>query len=59
MLGKIDHARSGEGVIVCVDGFRAGTMSAARFRSLCSALNIAPQITEVDHSSLFCELVAP
>lgn len=57
MLGEIDYARTGEGVIVCVDGFRAGTMSADRFRSLCSAIGITPRITEVDGSSLFCELV--
>jgi 2-polyprenyl-6-hydroxyphenyl methylase/3-demethylubiquinone-9 3-methyltransferase len=59
LLGEIDRARTGEGVIVCVDGFRAGTMSATRFRSLCAALGVTPKITEVDNSSLFCELVAP
>jgi 2-polyprenyl-6-hydroxyphenyl methylase/3-demethylubiquinone-9 3-methyltransferase len=59
LLGEIDYASTGDGVIVCRDGFRAGTMSPDRFSTLCSAIGLAPTITEVDGSSLFCELVAP
>jgi 2-polyprenyl-6-hydroxyphenyl methylase/3-demethylubiquinone-9 3-methyltransferase len=59
LLGEIDHESTGGGMIVCKDGFRAETMSPDRFRSLCSAIGLAPRITEVDGSSLFCELVAP
>lgn len=57
LLGEIDLSSTGEGIIVCKDGFRAGAMSPADFRMLCTQLKIDPVITEVDGSSLFCELV--
>lgn len=59
LVGEIDTNLTGDGVIVCKDGFRAGSMSPSDFRRLCERLGMDPVITEVDGSSLFCELVVP
>lgn len=59
LLGEIDYTRTGNGEIVCKDGFRTGMMSQEEFRSLCEKLNLDPKITEVDGSSVFCEIVVP
>jgi len=56
LLDEIDEKATGNGVIVCKDGFRAITFSAGDFTSLALKLGIVPQITEVDGSSLFCEI---
>jgi 2-polyprenyl-6-hydroxyphenyl methylase/3-demethylubiquinone-9 3-methyltransferase len=58
LIGAIDEAATGAGVIVCRDGFRATTVGRDEFLSLTAPLGITPAITEVDHSSLFCELIA-
>ncbi len=57
LLGKIDHHRTGDGVIVCKDGFKATTVSPAEFISLTSRLDVRADIIEVDQSSLFCEIL--
>ena len=54
--GTIDYHATGNGVIVCKDGFHATTVNAADFRSLAGVLGLAPKIFEVDCSSLFCEV---
>ena len=59
LIGEIDYHATGNGVIVCKDGFRATTVDAGRFRSLAAALGLVPNIIEVDGSSLFCELALP
>ena len=59
LLGEIDWNATGEGVIVCKDGFRTTTFSEADFIALASKLGVDPVITEVDGSSLFCELTIP
>jgi len=59
LIGEIDYQETGNGVIVCKDGFRATTVDAEGFRSLAAILGLAPNLTEVDGSSLFCELVLP
>jgi SAM-dependent methyltransferase len=59
LIGEIDYHATGNGVIVCKDGFRATTVNAAGFRNLAASLGLAPNITEVDGSSLFCEIVVP
>jgi 2-polyprenyl-6-hydroxyphenyl methylase/3-demethylubiquinone-9 3-methyltransferase len=59
LVGEIDVDSTGDGVIVCRDGFRAGTMSPADFGELCAQIGLDPVITEVDGSSVFCELVVP
>lgn len=56
LIGAIDYQATGNGVIVCKDGFRATTVSAERFRSLAGALGLVPNILVVDGSSLFCEV---
>ncbi len=57
LVGEIDYEATGNGVIVCKDGFRAGAMSPEDFESLCFRSGIVPAITEVDGSSVFCEWV--
>lgn len=59
MLGAIDHAASGNGVIVGQDGFRAGRMTPEDFRSLCAQFGLDAMISEVDESSVFCEIFRP
>jgi len=57
LIGEIDTARSGNGVIVCKDGFTASTVGDTRFRELTSDFNADISIVEVDESSLFCVMV--
>ena len=59
LLGEIDYDTTGDGAIVCKDGFRAGAMGDVEFRELCKRIELEPNIFEVDESSLFCELVKP
>jgi 2-polyprenyl-6-hydroxyphenyl methylase/3-demethylubiquinone-9 3-methyltransferase len=59
LIGEIDDAATGNGVIVCKDGFRATTVSPERFRGLAEGAGLVPRIFEVDGSSLFCEMIAP
>lgn len=56
LLGEIDEAATGDGVIACKDGFRAGALSGEDFLKLTSHLHVEPVLTEVDGSSLFCEI---
>lgn len=59
LIGEIDEAATGGGVIVCRDGFRATTMRPEAFEELSVRLGLDARIAEVDGSSLFCELVVP
>ena len=59
LLGEIDEERTGDGVIVCKDGFTATTVSADEFRYLTQGLEAEVRLEEVDESSLFCEIVLP
>ena len=59
LIGEIDQRATGNGVIVCKDGFRATTADRATFEKLAAGLSVTPRITEVDGSSLFCEIVVP
>ncbi|MCP4724868.1 MAG: class I SAM-dependent methyltransferase, partial [bacterium] len=56
MLGEIDHEKTGNGSIVCKDGFTATTFTEADFLKLTDVLDADISITEVDGSSLFCEI---
>lgn len=56
LLGEIDYDATGDGVIICKDGFRATTFNSDDFARLASALDLEYRIEEVDESSLFCEL---
>jgi 2-polyprenyl-6-hydroxyphenyl methylase/3-demethylubiquinone-9 3-methyltransferase len=54
LIGEIDESATGNGVIVCKDGFRAETVTKAQFETLAAASGLPYEITEVDGSSLFC-----
>lgn len=56
LLGAIDEAKTGNGVIVCTDGFTATTVDENRFRALTAGLDADVRICDVDESSLFCEI---
>jgi SAM-dependent methyltransferase len=56
LLGEIDYEKTGNGLIVCKDGFAATTMGEDEFRLLAAELDVKVKLTEVDESSLFCEI---
>ena len=57
LLGEIDWARTGKGVITCQDGFKATSLSPEDFRALLAGLQVDYRLIEVDESSLFCEII--
>jgi len=57
LLGEIDFKNTRDGVIICKDGFRATTVDEKEFTQLTGSLGYSPIITEIDESSLFCEIV--
>jgi len=59
LIGEIDYQATGNGIIVCKDGFRATTADRTTFEKLAASLEVRPRVTEVDGSSLFCEIVVP
>ena len=59
LLGEIDLERTGNGVIVCKDGFTATTVEPEEFLSFVEGIDADIRIVEVDESSLFCELTVP
>ena len=56
LIGEIDYEKTGNGVIVCKDGFRATTVSPDEFLYLTKNMNVNTKIIEVDNSSIFCLL---
>src|SRR6266702_2235536 len=54
LIGEIDYQATGNGMIVCKDGFRATTADRQSFEKLAASLEVIPRITEVDGSCLFC-----
>jgi 2-polyprenyl-6-hydroxyphenyl methylase/3-demethylubiquinone-9 3-methyltransferase len=54
LLGEIVEERTGNGVIVCRDGFQASTCTGKQFRDWAAQLPVSFEIIEVDQSSLFC-----
>jgi len=54
LIGEIDEEKTGDGTIVCKDGFKATTFSPEQFLALTSKLSVDVNIVEVDESSLFC-----
>lgn len=56
LLGEIDYGKTGDGVIVCKDGFKATTVSPDDFKLLTKAMGLKANIVEVDNSSVFCEI---
>jgi 2-polyprenyl-6-hydroxyphenyl methylase/3-demethylubiquinone-9 3-methyltransferase len=56
LLGEIDEDKTGNGNIVCKDGFTATTFTGEQFQKLAIQLGYKAEITEVDESVLFCEI---
>jgi 2-polyprenyl-6-hydroxyphenyl methylase/3-demethylubiquinone-9 3-methyltransferase len=56
LIGPIDEAKTGDGAIVCEDGFTAGTVSPAAMEEALRGLDADMRIVEVDASCLFFEL---
>jgi len=56
LLGEIDYKKTGDGVIVCKDGFKATSVSPDQFFELTRSLDVQSTIMEVDESSVFCEI---
>ena len=56
LLGEIDEEKTGNGLIVCKDGFTASTIGPEKFQALTTGLNANARLVEVDESSLFCEI---
>ena len=57
-LGPIDRQATGEGTIVCRDGFRAGRMTPEEFHELCARAGRRASVEEIDQSSVFCSVSA-
>jgi len=55
LLGAIDEAKTGNGVIACVDGFISTSMTEVQFREIASTLNLAVDIVELSSGSLISE----
>jgi 2-polyprenyl-6-hydroxyphenyl methylase/3-demethylubiquinone-9 3-methyltransferase len=56
LVGEIDWDRTGDGRIVCRDGFTATTFTARQFAALAAEIGVDARIVEVDSSSVFCEI---
>ncbi len=56
LLGEIDYERTGNGNIVCKDGFTTTTVNPAQFIELMNGIDIDWRLEEIDQSSLFCEM---
>ena len=54
LLGEIDFEKTGNGSIVCKDGFIATTFSKDDFQNLLQRMNLKGFIQEIDLSSIFC-----
>lgn len=59
LLGELDEEASGDGVVVCKDGFKSSTVGSDEMVDLARAVGLDPQIEIVDESSVFCEMIVP
>ncbi len=57
LIGKIDQKKTGNGNIVCEDGFMATTYTEKDFMKMASSLDLQAKVYEVDESSVFCEII--
>ena len=53
LLGKLDHEKTKDGVIVCKDGFQAFSFSEAALKKIGESTGLPFELAEVDASSLF------
>lgn len=58
LIGEIDYGRTGEGIIICIDGFKASTFSSLDFEKTVMDIGLEFILTEVDDPSIFCEIIA-
>lgn len=56
LIGEIDYAKTGNGVITCKDGFTAYTFCQKDFQNIANQLQLSCKFYEVDQSSLFCKI---
>ena len=56
LIGEIDEAKTGNGIIVCKDGLRLTFVGENQFRNLASSEKAEVSIREVDGSSVFCKI---
>ncbi len=56
LIGAIDRVATGDGRIVCTDGFSATRLLPDEMCALCERAGVEGKLTEVDGSSLFCEV---
>ncbi len=54
LLGEIDWDKTGDGKIVCKDGFTATTYGPSEFGRIIDELGLTARIETVDSSSVFC-----
>jgi 2-polyprenyl-6-hydroxyphenyl methylase/3-demethylubiquinone-9 3-methyltransferase len=54
LIGQIDAVQTGDGLIVCKDGFTATTIRPDEWRALARSVNRSAVIEVVDESSVFC-----
>ncbi len=57
LIGEIDYRLTGNGTIICKDGFRATTLNIDKFRVLTEHISGRVEFYEVDESSTFCEII--
>ncbi|NOR39080.1 MAG: methyltransferase domain-containing protein [Candidatus Thorarchaeota archaeon] len=56
LIGEIDLGKTGNGCIVCKDGFQATTLRREDFYKMVSRIGVNATLAEVDESSIFCEI---
>jgi 2-polyprenyl-6-hydroxyphenyl methylase/3-demethylubiquinone-9 3-methyltransferase len=56
LVGEIDETATGNGVIVCKDGFRATTVSPERMAELARGLGVRSRIETVAGASVLCTI---
>jgi 2-polyprenyl-6-hydroxyphenyl methylase/3-demethylubiquinone-9 3-methyltransferase len=59
LLGEVDHEQTGDGVIVCRDGFRATTIRVEEFKALAGQAGFQAEVYEIDNSSIFYKISVP
>ncbi len=59
LVGEIDEEKTGNGVIVCKDGFTATTIRPPEFMKYMEGIRAKVQIEEVDQSSIFYDIIRP
>lgn len=57
LIGEIDYNLTGNGIIICKDGFKAITYSGQEFLNLASNFNVETTLHEIDNSSIFCKMI--